>query len=546
MDSYTGEACSFNKITGVDDDDIDGVVIRKKGDEYFKRNIGDDVDIKWFGAIGNGIANDLPAFQSANEYCRANGTGLFLSSGIYRITGQWIAGWKYIDEEDIEIGEEIYSAPSYSAVEFTKSAEGKRYRIYGENAVIHGDFVAADLTAVVYYGMCNRGTSGGAYQINDFTGISIYGRTSYDDGVFTELTVRDATSNQVGVCIPMGIGLLMDGVNVFNFKQGILSSNCYFSKTSRVRAKLCQIGFKLYMTNATIMEGLTSEDCDTGMELQGDTMQLINFSTEQCKVDIYVPQSNNLTIIGGYLENVHAGDTLFGIQLGNTDGSGYCLFTKLIGVRQNRAGNKGIYMYANSNYNAFSNCRTYSDEVRIQSALHCKVDYCDFTPVGSIEYLVVVNYDSSANKYTAAEVVATEVTSGEINNSGDVNVDGYVRANGDVLISNVGNGISYPAWLAYQLVNDYYVRDTTNSRSAFRLIAGAANLGQAIFDGTITASGTGTNSMAGALDVAGNIKSSTGDIEAFTNTKGFVLKSPNGSRWRITVDNAGALATTAL
>lgn len=37
-----------------------------------------------------------------------------------------------------------------------------------------------------------------------------------------------------------------------------------------------------------------------------------------------------------------------------------------------------------------------------------------------------------------------------------------------------------------------------------------------------------------------------GDIEITDNTKGFILRSPNNSRFRITVDNAGALATTAL
>jgi hypothetical protein len=34
------------------------------------------------------------------------------------------------------------------------------------------------------------------------------------------------------------------------------------------------------------------------------------------------------------------------------------------------------------------------------------------------------------------------------------------------------------------------------------------------------------------------------DVEVSDNTKGFIIKSPNGTRYRITVDNAGNLGTT--
>lgn len=44
----------------------------------------------------------------------------------------------------------------------------------------------------------------------------------------------------------------------------------------------------------------------------------------------------------------------------------------------------------------------------------------------------------------------------------------------------------------------------------------------------------------------GSAIKSTGDIEVFDSNKGAILKSPNGTRFRITVNNAGVLTTTAL
>jgi hypothetical protein len=50
-------------------------------------------------------------------------------------------------------------------------------------------------------------------------------------------------------------------------------------------------------------------------------------------------------------------------------------------------------------------------------------------------------------------------------------------------------------------------------------------------------------------DSSGNVLASvnaTGDVEVTDATKGIILKSPNGSRWRITVNNSGVLSTTSI
>jgi hypothetical protein len=73
------------------------------------------------------------------------------------------------------------------------------------------------------------------------------------------------------------------------------------------------------------------------------------------------------------------------------------------------------------------------------------------------------------------------------------------------------------------------------------LMVFTGNYAQYIFlrnsDGNV---GIGTTSPASKLTVTG------GDIEVTDSTKGIILKSPNGTRYRITVNDSGVLTTTAV
>lgn len=59
-------------------------------------------------------------------------------------------------------------------------------------------------------------------------------------------------------------------------------------------------------------------------------------------------------------------------------------------------------------------------------------------------------------------------------------------------------------------------------------------------DGSVT-----SNKLDNNINIIGDL-SAGGDIEATLNTKGVILRSPNNSRWRITVSNAGTLSATAI
>lgn len=104
----------------------------------------------------------------------------------------------------------------------------------------------------------------------------------------------------------------------------------------------------------------------------------------------------------------------------------------------------------------------------------------------------------------------------------------------------------------------FQIRDTANTDNSIAdfgaVRTGADNTGSLVFRtftaGTvtekvrITSSGTvgiGTTSPASKLTVTG------GDAEVTDATKGLILKTPDGTkRYRVTIDNAGALTTTLL
>ena len=63
--------------------------------------------------------------------------------------------------------------------------------------------------------------------------------------------------------------------------------------------------------------------------------------------------------------------------------------------------------------------------------------------------------------------------------------------------------------------------------------------------------GIGTDSIANALTVVGNISAKgivyiANDIEITDSTKGIILRSPNGNRWRTTITNSGTLSSVQI
>lgn len=98
LNTFTGEYQNFNKVTtwldgtAMTDAKCDGTIFRKKGTEYFKLNWTGPVNIKWFGAKGDGITDDSVVVQKAINTFKTiypgqqgGGVTILFPEGTYRL-----------------------------------------------------------------------------------------------------------------------------------------------------------------------------------------------------------------------------------------------------------------------------------------------------------------------------------------------------------------------------------------------------------------------------------------------------------------------------
>jgi len=118
--------------------------------------------------------------------------------------------------------------------------------------------------------------------------------------------------------------------------------------------------------------------------------------------------------------------------------------------------------------------------------------------------------------------------------TGDVTVENSLYVNGLLYLQ----GVEAETITIGGTLDSDIIPDATNTyvigNSSYRWLS--------LHVGTINASGGITATTA---TLTGNTLT-THDVEVTDSTKGIILRSPNGSRWRITVDNDGNLTSTAL
>jgi len=83
LDQYTGDEITLSKVTGTPT--VDNIIYFQVGTEYFKRNFT-EVNVKWFGAKGDGVTDDTISIQNAISSLRGDTLIFPSSSGNYLIS----------------------------------------------------------------------------------------------------------------------------------------------------------------------------------------------------------------------------------------------------------------------------------------------------------------------------------------------------------------------------------------------------------------------------------------------------------------------------
>lgn len=84
LDQYTGEEMTLSLFSGTPT--VDSIIYFQLGTEYFKRVLASEINVKWFGAMGNDLNDDTSSFENALLSGSDQKAILTIPPGTYRIT----------------------------------------------------------------------------------------------------------------------------------------------------------------------------------------------------------------------------------------------------------------------------------------------------------------------------------------------------------------------------------------------------------------------------------------------------------------------------
>ncbi len=250
-----------------------------------------------FGAKGDGIADDIVPIEKAERYAMDMGAVLHFPNNRFRISRQWVIGYKYIKESDYDktiVADLSVIDDSKIPLEITS----------GNMATIFGDFDCTELTAVVYY--CILPWRKQSEEIvPSFSNLKIEGKPG---------------SNQIGFMAVDAYNLKVDGLRFKNLNKGAVSNSCYFSNWQNLVFWDCKAGFYSKDMNCSKVSNLNCFRSDVAYNFGGVAMVIEVLSTQSCNVFLDLNGSFNTIINSCYFENVLEVSERFAIVANNTDG----------------------------------------------------------------------------------------------------------------------------------------------------------------------------------------------------------------------------------
>jgi hypothetical protein len=347
---YTWQARDAATVAGLPAANGRTVVTASDGGVWVREQVG-TLSARLCGAVANGVADDLPALNLAYSICETDRRyhTIVLPDSVTRVSGPWLVGRKFIAEKDLHYRINLQDQPSFNAALYGVAKDLRRVSIIGagQGSVLYGDFDAAELTAVLYYGIPAQigGPAGPAGQQGSVGGFAIAGKGTFDaQGQYIVAPgERAVTNNLVGAVFPRAYGLGITTLNMENLRQGSVTQEGYWGESARITAWRCGIGTRTLQGNATRGATLTSWYCEAGHEVSGQGGSIRNLNTQQCQIDVLARAWDNVQIINSYCENENPAHTDYGWVFGVSDDPASGIYHSIIdNLHLTRRGGKGM------------------------------------------------------------------------------------------------------------------------------------------------------------------------------------------------------------
>lgn len=223
VDKETGVDVNYREVTTwhdgtvMTDAKVDGVIFVKSNSKYYRRTFSGYINVKWFGAKGDGITDDTSAIQSAFNLLFSLRThklnSIYFPSGIYKVSNETI-----FPSECELIGESKNSTIIWQTSDTKNAIVVRESLTVPNNRNFGNDTVIRDLTV--------RGMLFGQNAFGYFDRVKIAANNS-NSGIVLDGVVRSALTN----------------VNTEGFETaGVFYNNSFYHKMNNVFSKYNKIG----------------------------------------------------------------------------------------------------------------------------------------------------------------------------------------------------------------------------------------------------------------------------------------------------------------
>lgn len=279
------------------------------------------VSLKDFGAKGDGVQDDLPAWDSAIAYLLSlppyQTAELLVPAGVYRVTNTIVVGGNAIKASDCYTDAPVnkyLKSTKLNAKQFQKGTLSASIKIVGSGTVsVYADFDdTLELKPVIAYQAAGdtRNMNSTRQFTAEISNIGIYGKGSFSKEGKPALRERPLykKNNQLGILALYTPNLKLHQIHFWGLKEGMLLNNCGMYDIRNIKFEYCQRGLYEIQCHSSKLENIAAYFCDKGIEIRSNQLVMDVYYAHSCGIGLHVAASNNL-FNSVYLESYLSGES---------------------------------------------------------------------------------------------------------------------------------------------------------------------------------------------------------------------------------------------